>query len=68
MAITKLTKHDHHRVKIHLTKPESKHYSALRCVECNLHIQWLTRVQTLKLKSMGVPVVNVWATKEELGI
>jgi hypothetical protein len=40
--ITKLTRHDSHAVKIHLNKPGSKHYAALRCVECNVHIQWLS--------------------------
>lgn len=47
--ITKLTKHDTHSVSIHLTKPNSKHYAALRCVDCNKHIQWLSArdVETL---------------------
>ena len=40
--ITKLTKHNTHTVSIHLTKPNSKHYAALRCVKCNVHIQWLS--------------------------
>jgi hypothetical protein len=40
--ITKLTKHDTHKVQVHLTKPGSKHYAALRCVNCNKHIQWLS--------------------------
>ena len=43
MAITKLTKHDTHQVKVCLTKPDSKHYAALRCIECNVHIQWLSK-------------------------
>lgn len=41
--ITKLTNHDNHTVKIHLTRPNSRHYAALRCVECNVHIQWLSK-------------------------
>lgn len=68
MAITRLTNHDNHQVRIHLTKPESKHYAALRCVECNKHIQWLTKVQSLKLKSLGVETVTPWVSKEDLGI
>jgi len=48
--ITKLTKHDNHTMRIHLTKPGSKHYAALRCVECNVHIQWLSIKDAEKLK------------------
>jgi hypothetical protein len=48
--ITKLNKHDNHSVKIHLTKEGSKHYAALRCVECNTHIQWLSQQDANKLK------------------
>lgn len=50
MAITRLSKHNNHRVSIHLTRPGSKHYAALRCADCNLHIQWLSRkdVQALE--------------------
>jgi hypothetical protein len=47
--ITKLNKHDSHTVRIHLTKPGSKHYAALRCVECNTHIQWLSIYDAKKL-------------------
>jgi hypothetical protein len=68
MAITKLTKHDNHQVRIHLTKSTSKHYAALRCVDCNKHIQWLSRHETSDLKSLGIKVVVPWASKEELGI
>lgn len=62
MAITRLNEHDNHQVRIHLTKPNSKHYSALRCVDCNKHIQWLSRVQSLKLKSLGVEIINAQKT------
>lgn len=41
--ITELNKHDNHQVKIHLTKGLGPHYAALRCVECNKHIQWLSQ-------------------------
>lgn len=47
--ITRLTKHDGHQTSIHLTKPMSKHYAALRCVKCNVHIQWLSKQDFEKL-------------------
>lgn len=68
MAITKLLNHDNHQVQIHRTKPNSKHYSALRCVDCNKHIQWLSKENTNELKSMGITVINPWITLTELGI
>ena len=68
MAITKLTKHDSHQVRIHLTKPNSKHYAALRCVNCNQHIQWLGKIQSQELKSLGVKTITAWASKEDLDI
>jgi hypothetical protein len=54
--ITRLTNHDNHQVRIHLTKPQSKHYAALRCVNCNKHIQWLSKTETLELQELGVKV------------
>jgi hypothetical protein len=48
--ITKLTRHETHAVTVHLTKPGSKHYAALRCVECNTHIQWLSKQDAEQLK------------------
>jgi len=68
MTITKLTKHDHHQVRIHLTRTDSKHYAALRCVKCNVHVQWVSKPETDKLRHMGVKVITPWVTKEELGI
>ena len=56
--ITKLTRHDSHTVRIHKTKLDSKHYAALRCVECNTHIQWLSAIETNQLKSMGVKIIT----------
>lgn len=47
--ITKLTKHESHSVKVHLCKSGSKHYAALRCVDCNTHIQWLSKQDAEKL-------------------
>ena len=43
MAITRLTKHDKHKVSLHRCKPGKVHYAALRCADCNEHIQWLNR-------------------------
>jgi len=54
MTITVLTKHDNHQVRIHLTKGQGPHYAALRCVDCNRHIQWLSVNQTNSLIEMGV--------------
>jgi hypothetical protein len=48
--ITKLTKHDSHEMKIHLTRGLGPHYAALRCVECNKHIQWLSKEDAEKIK------------------
>lgn len=53
MAITQLTKHDTHKVRIHLTRG-GKHYAALRCVPCSKHIQWLSRQDAESLNEMGV--------------
>lgn len=58
MAITKLTKHDFHQVRIHLTRGSGPHHAALRCVECNVHIQWLNQTQTLDLTDLGVEIKN----------
>ena len=66
--ITKLTKHDSHTVRIHLTKPDSKHHAALRCVECNTHIQWLSAFESNQLKSLGVKIVKPWTDPKDLGI
>ena len=54
--ITKLTKHDHHRVKIHPTRGMGPHYAALRCCECNTHIQWLNHDQTQQLVELGCEI------------
>ena len=48
--ITKLTRHDGHEVKIHLTRALGPHYAALRCVVCNRHIQWLSKSDAMLLK------------------
>jgi hypothetical protein len=54
MAITRLGHHDHHQVRIHLTKPNCIHYAALRCVKCNTHIQWLNHTDAQSLRQLGV--------------
>lgn len=56
MAITKLTKHDSHHTRIHLTRGQGPHYAALRCVECNKHIQWLSHNETHRLSNLGVEI------------
>jgi len=53
---------------VHLTKPGSKHYAALRCVECNTHIQWLSVNESNQLETLGVKLIKPWITGEELGI
>lgn len=50
--LTKLTKHDNHPVRIHLTQGKGPHYAALRCVLCNCHIQWLNRAQAEQIKEL----------------
>lgn len=54
MTITKLTKHNDHKIKLHLTRPGTIHYAALRCCECNKHIQWLNKLETQLLMQSGV--------------
>ena len=43
--ITRLKHHDRHPVGVHICKPGSTHYAALRCKLCRTHIQWLNREQ-----------------------
>lgn len=54
MAITKLKQHNHHQVEILCCKPSSAHYAALRCADCNTHIQWLNRQEAHTIRKMGV--------------
>lgn len=51
--ITKLTKHDSHEIKIFQTRNNFMHSYALRCCECNKHIQWLSVKDAEYLKSLG---------------
>jgi hypothetical protein len=64
MAITKLKHHDKHQVSIHLCKPQSAHYAALRCVNCNTHIQWLNRQEAQKIKDLGVDLYDYKSVEE----
>ena len=58
MAKTHFEQHPSHHGSIHLTKNLTPHYAALRCVECNKHIQWVNRTQVSALEQIGVPVKN----------
>lgn len=65
MAITTLPIHDDHLIRIHLTRGTGPHYAALRCVECNKHIQWLSSHETHTLAYLGV---DVWQHHNTEGI
>ena len=54
--ITKLTKHNNHTVSIHRCKPTAVHYAALRCSDCNTHIQWLSEKDYFSI--MGTDINN----------
>jgi hypothetical protein len=61
--ITSLTNHDDHQVRIHLTRGNGPHYAALRCIECNKHIQWLSSHQTHSLAGLGVEIWRHYNTE-----
>ena len=50
--ITKLTKHNNHKISIHRCKPTAVHYAALRCAKCDVHIQWLSQEQAHAIEEM----------------
>lgn len=54
--ITKLTKHNNHKVSIHRCKPTAVHYAALRCAKCDVHIQWLSKQDFFAI--MGTDINN----------
>lgn len=56
MAITSLKKHDSHQVRIILTRGIGPHFAALRCVNCNKHIQWLNQTDVKNLEMAGVSI------------
>lgn len=64
MAITKLTRHDNHPVSVHICKPKSTHYAALRCNRCNTHIQWLNRQEAERIVKLNVNVYNYKSAEE----
>ena len=47
--ITRLTRHNTHQVIARLTVTGHYHYAELRCVDCNKHIQWLSKQQYLNI-------------------
>jgi hypothetical protein len=52
--ITKLTKHDSHKIEIFQTQNNFTHSYALRCCDCNKHIQWLSVKDVEILKQFGI--------------
>lgn len=54
-----LSKHENHAVYID-TNPLDKngklvqHYAALRCLECNKWLKWLSKSESQQLEQMGV--------------
>lgn len=52
MPVTRITLHEQHQVRVHLTRGFGPHYAALRCVDCNRHIQWLSRSQVQELEQV----------------
>jgi hypothetical protein len=64
MAITRLTQHDTHPMRVHLTRTTSKHYAALRCCHCDTHIQWLSREDADSLNQLGIEVVSKETTHD----
>lgn len=52
--ITSLSRHDTHEVKIFQTQNNFVHSYALRCVDCQKHIQWLSVKDVARLKSLGI--------------
>lgn len=61
MLLTRLTKHDEHEIRIHLTRGLGPHYAALRCHQCNRHIQWLSREDVERLTKEDLCLISVVA-------
>jgi len=51
MALTKLTKHDNCEVKAELLQT-GPHYARLVCTDCDVHIQWLTWWDYIKIQQL----------------
>ena len=62
--ITKLTKHNNHKISIHRCKPTAVHYAALRCAKCDVHIQWLNRQEAEKISKLGVDFYDYKSAEE----
>lgn len=58
--ITTLNQHDNHTVKIHFTWKKRPHYAALRCQQCNKHIQWLNQKQA--------DLIQKWIKEEQKNV
>jgi len=56
--ITRITKHNNHQVRVHLTRGLGPHYAALRCVDCNRHIQWLSQSQAQQIQSLQLGAIH----------
>lgn len=65
MSITRLNNHDLHEVIIHSTRGSGPHYAALKCVDCNKHIQWLNHKDTKNLTNAGVKTTLACDNQEE---
>jgi len=52
--ITPKTKHDNCKVTVHLCKEDSVNYAALRCVDHNKHIQWLSKEDAQAIEALGI--------------
>jgi predicted nuclease of predicted toxin-antitoxin system len=53
MPITNIVTHDDHTVRVHLTRGLGPHYAALRCVDCNRHIQWLSYTEAVQIQQLN---------------
>jgi hypothetical protein len=64
MKLTPLQYHETHEMRIHLNKIGSSHFAALRCIECNKHVQWLTPDSVEQLANLGVGIQNNHKTRK----
>lgn len=66
MSITRLTKHNNHQVSIHRCKPKAVHFAALRCSDCNTHIQWLSKEDFFAVRNdcLVIPSISSSLGKE----
>ena len=51
MALTKLSKHDKCEVEARL-RHKGPHYAELHCKDCDVHIQWLTWWDFIKIQDI----------------